>query len=36
MNKIKKFIFDFKTKIKNNPSKHIIVLYILLLISIIL
>jgi len=36
MNKIKKIIFDFKTKIKNNPSNHIFILYILLIASIIL
>jgi hypothetical protein len=34
MDKINKIIFDYKTKIKNNPTKHIIILYILFLISI--
>jgi len=34
MDKINKIIFDIQTKIKNNPSKHIAILYILFLISI--
>ena len=36
MNKINKWIFDIQTKIRNKPSTHIFVLYILFIISIIL
>ena len=35
MNKLNKMYFDFTTKIKNNPGKHIIILYALLIVSII-
>jgi hypothetical protein len=36
MKKLNKIIFDIQTKIKNNPGKHIIILYTLLIISIVL
>ena len=35
MDKINKWIFDLETKIKNKPSTHIFVLYILVAIAII-
>lgn len=36
MDKINKWIFDLETRIKNKPSRHIFVLYILVAIAIIL
>ena len=35
INKINKWIYDIQTKIKNKPSTHIFVLYILVAIAII-
>ena len=36
MDKINKWIFDLEIKIKNKPARHILALYILLIVSIIL
>jgi hypothetical protein len=36
MDKLKKIYYDLETKVKAKPTKHIIALYILVIISIIL
>ena len=36
MDKVRKLIYDLETKVKAKPTKHIIALYILFIISIIL
>jgi len=35
MNKIKKIFFNFKTKVNNQPTTHIIILYVLVAIALI-
>jgi len=35
MDKIKKKYYDFQVQVKENPTKHILTLYLLLIISII-
>ena len=36
MDKINKIIYDIQTKIKNKPSTHIFILYILIILSLVL
>ena len=36
MDKIRKLIYDLETKVKAKPTKHIIALYILVIISILI